>query len=411
MTLLNTFINTPKSPLKSGLITGLFIMLATTVTVGSLTGCGADSKSAVNNTPIVTIDEDIVVTRGEYDKMFKEILKNTPLNLEQVNSGKLSGEQNMLAQQLKEVVLNKLIFMALIKDAAKDQNVEVSDEELTAFKTKNLKKIGGEEKLDALLEAKGLTEEEFNKNLREELLITEFIKNQPNSNVTVSPAEAQQFYNGNKQLFHLPKGLTVSHILVKIDPKEIKSQLLKQDPQITEEVVAQKIEKISAEKKELAEKLLAQVKADPTKFAELAKKHSDDPGSAVDGGHIDALYKDMTAPEFWNAAEKTGAGKLVPELVKTTFGYHIINVEKFTPAHQEPFSKVQDNIITVLEQQRQQKALMTWAKDKRKKVTFNFAEGFKPDNFTQPGEEKTDEKAASTPEAKPTEKEAAKKPS
>lgn len=395
-------------PLKSGLITGLFIMLATTVSVSTLTGCGSNGASTVNNQPIVTIDKDIIVTRGEYDTLFDNLLKSTPLNLEQVNSKKLTGEQNMLAQQLKEVVLNKLIFMALLKDAAKDQNIEVTPEELTAFKTKNLKKIGGEKKLDVLLKAKGLTEAEFDKNLKEELLITEFIKNQPNSNVTVSDAEAQQFYNGNKQLFYLPTGLSVSHILIKVDPKEIKNQLLKQDPQITEDVVTQKIEKISAEKKEQAEKLLAQIKADPTKFAELAKKYSDDPGSAVDGGHIDALYKDMTAPEFWNASEKTGAGKLVPELVKTAFGYHIINVEKFTPAHQEPFSKVKDNIITVLEQQRQQKALMVWAKSKRKKVTFEFAEGFKPGNFTQPSDEtQATDKAASTPAAeKPADKKA-----
>lgn len=370
-------------------------LLAASIAITGLVGCGG-KLDAENNKPVVTITEkkdatdSIIITKGEYNKLYNELLEQTPLDLSQVNSGQLSAQQNMLAEKLKEVTLNKLIYMSLIKDAAKDANVSISDEKLNTYKTKQLKKLGGMDKLTAILKAKGISEDEFNKNLKEDLLVSEFFKQQPNSNITVSETEAKQFYNTNKPLFHLPKGISVSHILVKIDPQDMKNKLIKQDPKISQDVMDEKIKKITEEKKALAEKLLADVKADESKLPELAKQHSDDTVSAVAGGHIDALYKDMTAPEFWAASEKAGKGKLVPELVKTQFGYHIIKVEDVIPAHQEPFAKVQDNIIAVLEQQRQQQAMMIWAKARRDEVTFDFAEGFTPANYTQP---KADQKA------------------
>lgn len=380
-------------------------LLAVTIALTGLVGCGGGTDSE-SKKPVVTISEKsdatdtIVITKGEYDELYNELLEQTPLDLSQVNDGKLSAEQSMLAEKLKEVTLNKLIYMALIKDAAKEQNIEVTDEELQTYKTKQLEKLGGKEKLEAILEAKNIKESDFDNNLKEDLLVSEFFKSQPNNHITVSEAEAKQFYNTNKPLFYLPTGLSVSHILIKVDPQDMKNQLIKQDPKISQDVVDEKIKKITEEKKALAQDLLTQVKADESKLPELAKKHSDDTTSAVVGGHIDALYKDLTAPEFWAASEKAGKGNLVPELVKTQYGYHIIKVEDIIPAHQEPFAKVKDNIIAVLEQQRQQQAMMAWAKAKRDEVTFDFADGFKPANYTNPNQPKTDEKAAAPAEKK-----------
>jgi len=77
-----------------------------------------------------------------------------------------------------------------------------------------------------------------------------------------------------------------------------------------------------------AEGLLKQVLADPSKFAELARANSEDPGSKDNGG----LYKDVTkgqfVPEFEDVIfNKLKVGETYPELVQTSYGYHIIRKE------------------------------------------------------------------------------------
>lgn len=66
-------------------------------------------------------------------------------------------------------------------------------------------------------------------------------------------------------------------------------------------------------------------------FAKLAQEYSDDPGSAADGGDLGWFSKGYMVPEFENAAFALEPGK-ISDLVKTTYGYHLIKVEEKDPA-------------------------------------------------------------------------------
>ncbi|MGL6120360.1 MAG: peptidylprolyl isomerase [Fusobacteriaceae bacterium] len=85
----------------------------------------------------------------------------------------------------------------------------------------------------------------------------------------------------------------------------------------------------SVEDKEIVKKKAELVLKDLTNenFAENAKKYSEDPGSAVQGGDLGWFGRGMMVKEFEKIAFEGEIGKIHPELVETQFGYHILNVE------------------------------------------------------------------------------------
>ncbi|MFN8614979.1 MAG: SurA N-terminal domain-containing protein [Vampirovibrionales bacterium] len=124
------------SPFVLPLVMG-WAVLATTL----LTGC----LPMANQQPVVTINNHIVVTRGEYETMTSQLMAEANLDPKQFNHS--TPQQGVLAEQIKQAVLNKLIFNALLKDAAKKQGIVVTDQQYQAFRKKQVDLLGGEENL------------------------------------------------------------------------------------------------------------------------------------------------------------------------------------------------------------------------------------------------------------------------
>ncbi len=82
-----------------------------------------------------------------------------------------------------------------------------------------------------------------------------------------------------------------------------------------------------ADKKAKAEEILTRAK-NGEDFAALAKEFSEDPGSKDKGGLYEGVVKKQMVPEFENAALSVQPGEIVPTLVETNYGYHIIKLEK-----------------------------------------------------------------------------------
>lgn len=83
----------------------------------------------------------------------------------------------------------------------------------------------------------------------------------------------------------------------------------------------------TAEIKAKAEQVLAQVHANPAKFAELAKQYSQDPGSAANGGDLGFFSKGVMAQPFESAAFSMKKGQ-ISDLVQTQFGFHILKLNE-----------------------------------------------------------------------------------
>lgn len=218
------------------------------------------------------------------------------------------------------------------------------------------------------------TAEFLNDALREERQVRTLIFS-PDSfknKVKISEEQIQKFYNDNKEMFRVPQTLDIEYVV--FSPDTIKVQ---EEP--SEEVLKQYYEqnknkfgqeesrrashilivaddketdkaKADADAKAKAEKIYAEVKANPASFAEVAKENSADPGSAKNGGDLDFFTKGMMVPEFEKAVFSAKKGDIVGP-VKSEFGYHIIEVTDVHPASIKPFKDVEPEILAIWQNQ------------------------------------------------------------
>src|SRR5438046_397491 len=153
----------------------------------------------------------------------------------------------------------------------------------------------------------------------------------------VSQQDLQNYYNQHREEFRVPEQVNVRHIL-------IKTPLPGPDGKVDQKAVD------AAQAK--AQDVLKQVKAGGN-FADLAKKYSDDPGSAKEGGSLGWIGKGRTVPEFEKAAFSQPKGQ-IGDLVKSSYGFHIIRVDDRQDAHMKTPDEVKDQIEPLLKQQKAQ---------------------------------------------------------
>lgn len=176
------------------------------------------------------------------------------------------------------------------------------------------------------------------------------------SNVQVSKEEARKYYDEHQSEFGTPEERQASHILITIKPGASQSE---QDAA-----------------KARAEDLLHQVEQNPAKFAELAKKYSQDPGSAANGGDLGFFGRGMMVKPFEDATFALKVGE-ISGLVKSDFGYHIIKLVAIKPSRVQSFDEVREGIVNKL---RQQKAADMFAElaDKFSNTVYEQSDTLKP---------------------------------
>jgi peptidyl-prolyl cis-trans isomerase C len=108
---------------------------------------------------------------------------------------------------------------------------------------------------------------------------------------------------------------------------------------------------ILVETEDEAKKLIAEIKKG-SKFADIAKKSSKDPGSGANGGDLDWANAGSYVKEFSDAMTKLEKGKMTDVAVKSQFGYHIIRLDDVRQAQLPPMEQVKPQISQQLVQQK-----------------------------------------------------------
>jgi peptidyl-prolyl cis-trans isomerase D len=141
--------------------------------------------------------------------------------------------------------------------------------------------------------------------------------------VTPSDEEVRKFYAANASRWTTPEERRASHILVKADKDASAAD--------------------RAQAKARAGELLAQVRKNPAAFAELARKDSQDTGSAARGGDLDFFGRGQMVKPFEDAAFAAKPGE-IGELVESDFGFHIITVTGVRGGQKKPLEDVRGEI-------------------------------------------------------------------
>jgi peptidyl-prolyl cis-trans isomerase D len=173
--------------------------------------------------------------------------------------------------------------------------------------------------------------------------LTVLIADQAKIEATVNPTDAdlQRLYSQNQEAFRTPERVKARHILLKTQGK----------PASEEAAIKAK-----------GESLLKQIKGGAD-FAKLAKENSEDPGSAVNGGELgDWITHGQMVPEFDKAIFALKPGE-TSELVKTVYGYHIVQTQARQDAGVRTYAEVKGELAAQAKKQRVND-LMQQASDK-----------------------------------------------
>ncbi|CDR21155.1 peptidylprolyl isomerase PrsA [Staphylococcus argenteus] len=173
---------------------------------------------------------------------------------------------------------------------------KVSDKKIDEQIEKMQKQYGGKDKFEKALQQQGLTVDKYKDNLRTAAYQKELL----NDKIKLSDSDIKE------------NSIKASHILIKVKSKKSDKEGLD-----------------DKEAKQKAEEIQKEVSKDPSKFGEIAKKESMDKASAEKDGSLGYVLKGQTDESFEKALFKLKEGE-VSDVIKTSYGYHIIKADKPT---------------------------------------------------------------------------------
>ena len=322
----------------------LVALLLTCALTVAVSACGGDDEKTSADVPpgAIALVGDDEISKGDFDELMKRAEQSYK---QQKRPFPKAGTPEY--DQLKDRAVSYLVQQYEFREEAKELEIEVTDKDVDARLAKIKKDtFGGNEKTyRSELARLGLTEDDARQQIRD-VIIQEKLFKEVTKDVKVTDADVKAYYEKNKAQFSQPASRQVRHILVKSRAK--------------------------------ADLLYAQLQ-DGADFAELAKMHSEDKGTAVQGGKYPAV-KGQSVPEFDKVAFSLERGE-ISKPVKTQFGWHIIQaIGRIKREKATPLSDVESSIRQQLLDQKRSDAMRKWVERLHEKYEDEivYAAGFAP---------------------------------
>jgi peptidyl-prolyl cis-trans isomerase D len=252
------------------------------------------------------VNDQFNMSRDEFENEIKKSIVIQRLQ-KYVTAGVTVSDKDVRSQYRKDNIKIKFDYAVLSSDDLR-KTINPSDAELQAYFNQNAARYK-----NAVPEQRRITYFAFTPSQL------------PGGVPQPTQQEIQAYYNQHQSEYMAPETATSRHILIKVDPNADA--------------------KTDAAAKAKAEDILKQLK-NGANFAALAKKYSDDPGSKDNGGELGPSQRGRMVPEFDKAIFSQKIGEYT--IVKTQFGYHIVQVESRQPAHQQALNEVEPSIQATL---------------------------------------------------------------
>ncbi len=266
-----------------------------------------DPQFAFLRNPDGSVNKDILSAQGMSSEAFAERLRS-----------------DLSVRQVLQGVAGSAVASKAVADAALDAFLQQREIQLAKFDAKDyLSKVNPSDAdieayyKDPAHAAKFQSPEQAS--IEYLVLDLEAIK----KGITVSEEDLRKYYDENAARYAVPEERRASHILAKADKS------------------APAAERDKAKAK--AQELLAEVRKNPASFAEVARKNSDDPGSAANGGDLDFFSRGSMVKPFEDAAFAMKQGE-ISDVIETDFGYHVITITGQRGGEKKSFEAVRAEI-------------------------------------------------------------------
>lgn len=284
----------------------------------------------------------VVATTNGFKVTSGEVLKNIYNNM-----GKgVTRFYSLDSDNLKEVLKNSVkehVDKRLLLEAAKKEKIEPSSARFDSIMQMQYRRHGSREKFIELLNQNGVNIDFVEQQIKESVIIEEFLEKILGERAAVSEEDIQKEYNGDKTA-------SVRHILMLTQGKSDAEKA----------VIYQKMEAI------------LQRARSGEDFAKLAQNYSEDPGSKDRGGLYENFNRrDMVEP-FAEAAFSVPVGE-ISDIVETNYGYHIIKVEE-RRKETRPIEEVRSQIEKQLSQEKRREVYFQFLDELHQKAQFQLSE-------------------------------------
>lgn len=287
---------------------------------------GKASAQTVEANPVVARVNNIPIHRDALDRELELLTKKY-----KISSTKFTSKEAEERQYRN--ILDKLVTVELFRQAVHSEALPVEDKKLEERIREAKARFSSEEEFLKKLNQSGKTPESYKAELRETILLEEYLKRNQLKEISIPQQEMERYYKQNAASFTNPEQIKVRHILINLDPDpkpETVESALKKARAIRDQIVAGK------------------------SFSDVAKEQSQC-SSASEGGNLGYIQRGYMPSAFDTVAFTLKSGE-ISEPIRTQFGYHIVETLEHKPESIKPFDEVKDFIRkrlgSIQEQQR-----------------------------------------------------------
>ena len=370
---------------------------------------GIDSSYFSGSSPVVALVDGQEITQNDWDNAHRQESDRLRAQQPQLNAALLDTPEARYA------TLERLVRERVLQATVKKSHLVASDGQL-ARQLKDIPQIAALRRADgtldiegykALVATQGLTPEGFEAAVRRDLAINQVLGHLGStafgtatqtkvtldallqrrevqlvevkpasfiSKVEQTPELLQQYYQANTAKFQQPEQASIEYAVLDLASvaasinlneadlrtyyQENLAQWAGKEERRASHILLQASKDTPAAERDKAkaraQELLEQLRKNPGSFAELAKKHSQDTGSAVQGGDLGFFAKGAMVKPFEEAAFALKKGEL-SEVVESEFGYHLIQLTDIKTPRQPSFEELRPRLEAELRQQQAQR--------------------------------------------------------
>ena len=247
--------------------------------------------------------------------------------------------------------LTKMIDHRLQLQEAEREKIVVEDTEVEEELAERVKKLGApsREAFETILKSHGLTFESFKKRVRDEFKVARVINRKVRLRISVTDGEIAKHLEANRQKLETGLAYHARHVLVAPEPDGSSD-------------AAWEAARIKAE-------LLRTQLGQGADFAELARQHSRDPGTARDGGDLGTLERGELAQDVETQILSLGPGE-VSRPYRSALGYHIFRLESKESLEGDGLARAQAQIRDILMREKYEARLDAWLKEIKQRAVI-----------------------------------------
>jgi len=280
-----------------------------------------------------------IITKSELDKARAAAAEQA----QQDCSGRCTQEQLQAAiDDGQKYALRDLIDQSLLSQRGKDMGISVEPEvvkQLDQIRQQN--KLKDMDELEKAVTSQGLNWEDFKNSIRNKLLTQEVIRREVGGHITIGRDDTMKYYEDHKQEFVRPEQVALRAIEIKTEGKK-----------------ESEIPELKAKAQKLHDRVL-----EGEDFGELAKRFSDG-STAQQGGFLGVYKQGELTKELWDAVANLKKNQMT-DVIETKQGFLILQVLEHYAEGEQPFDKVENEIMDKLYSEKMEPALREYLKTLR----------------------------------------------